>query len=185
MNLNMSKKLRRQGCCVSLSVFLGNSMIITLIKHCLCRWSDQILSSRLVSGPIIRFANLRELSVSNRTVNQLPAYDSRYALLGLESLEDRRTTTGALFNFHNRCDFAHLSGLLQFESNSYVRKRNVGRMPFYYRTNFGRFEPLNSALMNFYKYCDLFGFRNDENLNVFRERLQSALLEERLGQYRS
>jgi hypothetical protein len=57
-------------------------------------------------------------------------------------------------------------------------------MPFFHRTNYERFEPLNSTLMSFNKYCDLFGSRNDESRNVFRERLRSALLEERLGWHR-
>jgi hypothetical protein len=53
------------------------------------------------------------------TVNPLPAYDSRCALLGLESLEDRRTMTRSLF--------------------------------------------IRDLLCN--KYCDLFGFSNDESRN--------------------
>jgi hypothetical protein len=60
----------------------------------------------------VRFA-LRRL---RWTVNPLPAYDSRCALLGLESLEDRRTMTRSLF--------------------------------------------IRDLLCN--KYCDLFGFSNDE-----------------------
>jgi hypothetical protein len=62
-------------------------------------------------------------------VNPLPAYDSRCALLGFESLGDRRTITRELFICDllcNRIGSAHLISLLRFESN------------FFLRTNYGR-----------------------------------------------
>jgi hypothetical protein len=39
--------------------------VITLIRHCLYRWSDRILSTWFMSGHLIRSSTRRELSVSN------------------------------------------------------------------------------------------------------------------------
>jgi hypothetical protein len=69
------------------------------------------------------------------TVNPLPAYDSRCALLGLESLEDRRTVASALFIrdlLCDRIDSVDLSSLLKFESNPYARRRNAKLVPFFH-----------------------------------------------------
>ena len=121
------------------------------------------------------------------TANPLPAYDSRCALLGLESLEDRRTVPGALLIRDLLCDKTdsqHLSSKLRFENNPYARRRNAKIVPFFHRTNYGKFEPLNNAILNFNRYCDLFGFRNDESRDVFRDRLKLALSTERLGRLR-
>jgi hypothetical protein len=133
------------------------------LEYAVCVWSPHRVchSKRVerIQHNFVRFA-LR------RTGNPLPAYDSRCALLGLESLEDRRTMADAPFIrdlLCNRIDSAHLSGLLLFESNLYARRRNARLMSFIHRTNYERFEPLNSAVMNFHKYCDLFDFRNDES----------------------
>jgi hypothetical protein len=41
-------------------------------------------------------------------------------------------------------------------------------MDFYHRTNYGQNEPKYKAILIFNEYCLLFGFRNDENLYVFR-----------------
>jgi hypothetical protein len=51
----------------------------------------------------------------------------------------------------NRIGSTHLSGLLRFADNPYARKRNARLMPFFHRTNYGKFEPLNSTLLNFNK----------------------------------
>jgi hypothetical protein len=121
------------------------------------------------------------------TADPLPAYDSRCALLGLESLEDRRTVASALLIRDLLCDKTdslHLRSKLRFESNPYARRRNAKLLPYFHRTNYGRFEPLNNAIMNFNRYCDLFGFRTDESRDVFRDRLKLALSNERLGRLR-
>jgi Reverse transcriptase (RNA-dependent DNA polymerase) len=131
----------------------------------------------------LRFA----LRLLGWTVNPLPPYDCRCALLGLDSLEDRRTVSSALLIrdlLCGRIDSPSLTGLLRFEDNPYARRRNARLVQFFHRTNYGKFEPLNNAIMNFNQYCDLFGFRNDESRDVFRDRLRFALSDERLGQYR-
>jgi hypothetical protein len=85
-----------------------------------------------------------------------PLYDSRSALLGLESLEDRLTVTSALLIRDLLCDKTdslHLRSKLRFESNPYARRRYAKLVPYFHRTNYGRFEPLNNAIMNFNRYC--------------------------------
>jgi Reverse transcriptase (RNA-dependent DNA polymerase) len=136
-----------------------------------------------IQHKFLRFA----LRMLHWTSNPLPAYDSRCALLGLECLEDRRTVASALLIrdlLCNRIDSEHLSGLLRFEDNPYARRRNAKLIPFFHRTNYGKFEPLNNAILNFNRYCDLFGFHNDESRDVFRGRLKLALSDERLGRHR-
>jgi hypothetical protein len=121
------------------------------------------------------------------TANYLRAYDSRCALLGLESLEDRRTVASAVLIRDLLCDriaAEHVSNLLRSENNPYTRRRNAKIVPFFHRTNYGKFEPLKNAIMNFNRYCDLFGFRNDGSRDVFRGRLKLALSDERFGQHR-
>jgi hypothetical protein len=83
-----------------------------------------------------------------------------------------------------RIDSPSLTGLLRFEDNPYARRRYARLVQYFHRTNYGKFEPLNNAIMNFNQYCDLFGFRNDESRDVSRDRLRFALSDERLGQYR-
>jgi hypothetical protein len=117
----------------------------------------------------------------------LPAYDSRCALLGLESIEDRRIVASALLIrdlLCGRIDSPHLTSKLRFEQNPYARRRHAKLVPFYHRTNYGKFEPLNNAIINFNRYCDLFGFRNEESRDIFRGRLKLALSNERLGRHR-
>jgi hypothetical protein len=106
------------------------------------------------------------------TANPLPAYDSRCALLDLESLEDLIRDL-----LCDRTDTEHFSSFLRFENNPYTRRLED-------RTNYGKFEPLNNAIMNFNRNCDLFGFRNDESRDIFRGRLKLALSNERLGRHR-
>jgi hypothetical protein len=67
-----------------------------------------------------------------------------------------------------RIESAYLADLLRFESNPYPRRRNARLMDFYHRTNYGQNEPVNKAILIFNKYCDLFGFRDDESRYVFR-----------------
>jgi hypothetical protein len=62
----------------------------------------------------------------------LPPYDARCLLVDLESLADRRKVTR--------------------EDNSYSRKRNARLITFFHRTNYGKFQPLNNAIMNFNYY---------------------------------
>jgi hypothetical protein len=48
-------------------------------------------------------------------------------------------------------------------------------MNLYHRTNYGQNEPVNKAILIFNEYCDLFGFRDDESRNVFRNGFSRAL----------
>ena len=132
----------------------------------------------------LRFA----LRMFRWTANPLPAYDSRCALLGLESIEDRRRIASALLIrdlLCGRIDSPHLTSKLRFEQRPYARRRHAKLVPFFHRTNYGKFEPLNNAIMNFNHYCDLFGFRSEESRGIFCDRLKLTLLTERLGQHRS
>jgi hypothetical protein len=78
-----------------------------------------------------------------------------------------------------RIEYAYLADLLRFESNPYPRRRNARLMDFYHRTNYGQNEPVNKAILIFNKYCDLFGFRDDESRYVFRNGFSRALSGER------
>jgi hypothetical protein len=106
----------------------------------------------------------------------------RYALRMLHwtaDPADQRKVASALLIRSLLCDNKHLRSKLRFESNPYARRRNVKLLPYFHRTNYGRFEPLNNAIMNFIRYFDLFGFRTNESRDVFRDRLRLALSSEK------
>jgi hypothetical protein len=63
----------------------------------------------------------------------------------------------------------------RFESNPYPRRRKTRLMDFYHRTNYGQNEPVNKAILIFYEYCGLFGFRDDKSRYVFRYSFSRAL----------
>jgi hypothetical protein len=91
----------------------------------------------------------------------LPAYDARCLLIGLEVLSDRRIVASALFARNilvGRVDCPDLALMLRFEEVPYSRRRNAGLMTFFHRTNYGRFELVNYAIINFNQYCLWFGF---------------------------
>jgi hypothetical protein len=106
-------------------------MIITLIRHCLYRWLNRILSTRLVSGLLIRSATRSELSASNIILLGL-----LYASFAEQSTHCQHMNLGV--PFCNSIDCAHLSDLLRFESNSYATRRNATLMQFFHRTSYGR-----------------------------------------------
>jgi hypothetical protein len=117
----------------------------------------------------------------------LPAYDARCLLIGLEVLSDRRIVASALFArdiLVGRVDCPDLALMLRFEEVPYSRRRNAGLMTFFHRTNYGRFEPVNNAIINFNKYCHWFGFCSEVGRDMFRDRLKSALSGERFGHRR-
>lgn len=163
------------------------SLVRPNLEYASCIWSPYYAchSERIerIQHNFVRFA-LRGL---RWTANPLPAYDSRCALLGLESLADRRTVFCALLIrdlLCGRIDSPHLTSKLRFEQRPYARRRHAKLVPFFHRTNYGKFEPLNNAIINFNRYCDLFGFRNDESRNIFRGRFRLTLSNERLGRHR-
>jgi hypothetical protein len=92
----------------------------------------------------------------------LPAYDARCLLMGLEVLSDKRiivaSTLFARDILVGRVIFADLALMLRFEEVPYSRRCNVELLTFFQRTNYGRFKPVNNALINFNKYCHWFGF---------------------------
>jgi hypothetical protein len=104
------------------------------------------------------------------TTNSSPVYDSRCALLGLESIADRRTVASALLIrdlLCGRIDYPHLTSKLRCEQPPHSRRRHAKLVSFFDHTNFGRFELLNNAIINFDRYCDLFGFRNEESIEMY------------------
>jgi hypothetical protein len=69
--------------------------------------------------------------------------------------------------------------MLRFEDVPYSRRRKAGLLIFFHRTNYGRFEPVNNAIINFDTYCHWFGFCGEVGRDVFRDRLKSVLSGER------
>ena len=91
----------------------------------------------------LRFA----LRMFQWTANPLPAYDSRCALLGLESIEDQRMIASALLIrdlLCGRIDSPHLTSKLRFEQRPYARRRHAKLIRFFHRTNYGKLEPLKN-----------------------------------------
>jgi hypothetical protein len=74
-----------------------------------------------------------------------------------------------------RVDCANLALMLRCEEVSYSSRRNVGLLTFFHRTNYGRFEPVNNAIINFNKYYHWFGFCGEVGHDMFRDRLKSVL----------
>jgi hypothetical protein len=67
------------------------------------------------------------------TADPLPAYDSRCALLGLESIEDRRMIASALLIrdlLCGRIDSPHMASKLRFEQRPYASRRHAKLVPF-------------------------------------------------------
>jgi hypothetical protein len=101
----------------------------------------------------------------------LPAYDARCLLIGLEVLSDRRIVASALFAgdiLVGRVDSVDLALMLQFEEVPYLKQHNAGLLKFFHRTNYGRFEPVNNAVINFNRYCHWFGFCGEVGRDMFR-----------------
>jgi hypothetical protein len=141
---------------------LDISLVRPNLEHPACVWSphQSVYSERLerVQHNFICYA-VRRLPWR---VWPLPAYDARCLLIGLEVLSN--------------CDLALM---LQFEEVPYSRRRNAGLMTFFHRTNCGRFEPVNNAIIKFNKY-----FCSKVGRGMFRDRLKSALSGERFGHRR-
>jgi hypothetical protein len=114
----------------------------------------------------------------------LPAYDTRCLLIGLEVLSDRRIVASALFArdiLVSRVNCPDLALMLRFEEVPYTRRRNPGLLTFFHQTNYGRFELVNNAIINFIRYCHWFGFCGEMGHDMFRDRLKSG---ERFGHRR-
>jgi hypothetical protein len=160
--------------------------ILIKLEHAACVWPHQsVHSERLerVQHNFIRYA-VRRLPWR---VWPLPFYDTRCLLIGLEVLSDRRIVASALFArdiLVGRVDCLDLALMLRFEEVSYSRRRNAGLMTFFHRSNYGRFEPVKNAIINFKKYCHWFGFCSEVGRDMFRDRLKSALSGERNGHRR-
>jgi hypothetical protein len=100
----------------------------------------------------------------------LPAYDARWLLIGLEVLSVRRIVASALFAWDilvARIDCADLVLMLRFEEVPYSRRFNAGLLTFFHRTNYDRFEPVNSAIISFNKYFYWFGFCGEVGHDLF------------------
>jgi hypothetical protein len=160
------------------------SLVRPNLEHAACVWSphQSVYSERLerVQHNFIRYA----VSQLPWRVWPLPAYDARCLLIGLEVLSNRRIVISALSArpiLVSRVDCADLALMLLFVEVPYSRWRNVGLLTFFHRTNYGRFEPVNNAIISFNKYCHWFGFGAEVGRNMFRDRLKSALSGERFG----
>jgi hypothetical protein len=100
----------------------------------------------------------------------LTAYDARCILIGLEVLSDRRIVTSTLFArdiLVGRVDCADFALMLRFEEVPYSRRLNAGLLTLFHRTNYGRFEPVNNAIIDFNKYCHWFGFCAEMGRDMF------------------
>jgi hypothetical protein len=114
----------------------------------------------------------------------LPVYDARCLLIGLEVLPNRLIVASALFAWDilvGRVDCADFALMLRFAEVSYSRRRNAELLTFLHRTNHGRLEPVNNAIINFKRYCHWFGFSGEVGRNMFLDRLKLALSEERFS----
>jgi hypothetical protein len=101
-------------------------------------------------------------------------------VIGLEVLSHKRIVVNALFArviLVDRVKFADLSPF-------YSRWRNARLLTFFHRSNYGTFEPVNNAIINFNKFWHWFGFCGEVGYNMFRDRLKSALIGERFGHWR-
>jgi hypothetical protein len=183
--LGFIKRISREFCDPYTYKTLFVSLVRPKLEYANCVWSPHQAghSKRIekIQHNFVRFG-LRGLRWTT-----LPSYEARCVLVGLDSLEDRRMLASAMFVrdlLCGRIDSAHLASMLRFEVNPYSRRRNVKLVPFFHRRAYGKYEPVNNAILNFNWYCDLFGFRNDESRDVFRGRLRLALSRKRLGQHR-
>jgi hypothetical protein len=101
----------------------------------------------------------------------------------LEILSDRRKVCAALFIrdlLCERIESAYLLALLSFENTPNSRRRNAKLMVFFHRCDYGKFEPLNKAIMVFNEYCGEFAFQSDTSREVFRGRFRRWLFSERM-----
>jgi hypothetical protein len=163
---------------------LYTSLFMPNLEHAACVWSphQSVHFERLerVQHNFIRYAVRR----MPWRVYSLPAYDAKCLLIVLEVLSDRRIVASAIFGRDILVDFPDVALMLRFEEVPYSRRRNAGLMTFFHSTNYGRFEPVNNAIINFNKYCHWFGFCSEVSCDMFRDRLKSALSGERFGHRR-
>jgi hypothetical protein len=102
-------------------------------------------------------------------------------------LSDRRIVASALSAWDflvGRVNCVDLALMLRFWKVPYSIRRNAGLLTFFHRTNYGKFEPVNNAIINFNRYCHWFGFCGEVGRDMFRDMLKSALLGERFGHWR-
>jgi hypothetical protein len=93
----------------------------------------------------------------------LPTYDARCLLICIEVLFLRGT-------------FWLAGSIVRTLLACYDLRRSL--------TNYGRYEPVNNAIISLNKYCHWFGFCGEVGCDMFRDRLKSALSGERLGHQR-
>jgi hypothetical protein len=136
---------------------LYTSLVRPNLEHAACVWSPyhSVHSERLEREQhnSIRYA------VPWR-VWPLPAYDTK-CLPILEVFSDRRIVASAPFArdiLVGRVDCADLALMLRFQEVPCSRQRDVGLLTFFHRTNYGRFEPVNNATINFKRSLSLVRF---------------------------
>jgi Reverse transcriptase (RNA-dependent DNA polymerase) len=159
------------------------SLVRPNLEYASCVWNPyrKIHSERIekIQHKFVRFA-LRNLGW---TLYPLPPYDHRCSLLSLDVLHDRRKVCAALFVRDILCDkvkSSYLLAMLSFEEIPYSRRRNAKLIEFFHRFDYGKFEPLNKAIITFNEYCDGFVFDFGTSREVFRNTFRSALFVKRM-----
>jgi hypothetical protein len=59
--------------------------------------------------------------------------------------------------------------MLRFEELPHSRRCNAGLLTFFHQTNYGRFVPVNNAIINFNKYCHWFDFCGELGRDMFQD----------------
>jgi hypothetical protein len=80
----------------------------------------------------------------------LPPYDAGCLLIGRDVLSGRIIVASALFALDilaGRVNCVDLAHMLRFDEVPYSRRRNAGLVTFVHRTNYGRFKPVNNAII--------------------------------------
>lgn len=134
-------------------------------------WIERI---EKVQSKFIRYA-LRFLPWRNR--EQLPPYESRCQLLGMDTLERRRTVARGYFVAKVLLGEVDASWILaQFDINigaRALRQRSFLRLPFH-RTDYGQHEPIGAMCDVFNNCFSMFDF--NISAKSFRDRLYRSLL---------
>jgi hypothetical protein len=167
--LGFIKRISREFCVPYTLKILYISLVRPNLEHATCVWSPH---QPVYSEWLERVQRL----------SKLPVYDARCLLIGLEVLSDSFLFARDILIGRAVC--ADLALMLRFKEVPYSRRVTVGLLTFFHRPNYGRFKPVNNAIINFSKYCHWFGFCGEVGRDMFRDRLKSALSGERFSHRR-
>ena len=128
-----------------------------------------------VQKRFIRFA-LRNLPWNDP--HNLPAYENRCELIGMETLQHRRKRAKAIFMFKlltSDTDAPNLLEQINFNVRGYsLRRADFLRLPLR-RQDYALYEPIRSMMKVFNNVSHLFNFNS--TINEFRSRLQRYMFE--------